>query len=73
MKRVAKGVGRDRPDCADGCPERLNLELIGYVLSYRKNHRKKVTDHLAAHSHLTVHRFTNPRELEKLFESGVIA
>lgn len=48
MKRVAKGFGRDRPDCAEGCPERLDSELIRYVFGYRRTNRQIVEGHRAA-------------------------
>ena len=58
LKRVVTGIGRDRPDCAGGCPERLDWELIRYVLGYRKKNRNMMMNHVEGRPHLTVHVFT---------------
>ncbi len=36
LKRWWQHRGRTRPDMTEGCPERLNLEFLHYVLSFRR-------------------------------------
>ncbi|MBK1791707.1 hypothetical protein [Persicirhabdus sediminis] len=64
LSRTFTGFGKVRPDCAAGCPERLNLEFILYIIRYRKKFRQRTMHLLAEHPHLTVHSFKHPRELE---------
>jgi adenylate kinase family enzyme len=42
--RAVKGLGRTRPDMAEGCPERLNSlpEFIGYIWTTRNSNRSKM-------------------------------
>ena len=37
LKRWWQYRGRSRPDMTEGCPERLNLEFLIYVLAFRSN------------------------------------
>ena len=49
LRRAVTGLGRVRPDMADGCPERLSSlpEFIRYIWSTRNSAREKM-DRLAA-------------------------
>ena len=39
MSRIATSYGRVRPEMAQGCPERINVEFFRYVWTYRKKQR----------------------------------
>ncbi|WP_299192514.1 topology modulation protein [uncultured Erythrobacter sp.] len=63
FKRVWQFRGRSRPDMADGCPERFNLEFFLYIAAW--NHRARPrTEKLLSGSHDKIIRLKNPRELE---------
>jgi hypothetical protein len=49
LRRAVVGLGRTRPDMAEGCPERLSSlpEFIRYIWSTRNSGREKM-DRLAA-------------------------
>jgi len=68
LQRIATGHGRDRPDCAEGCPERLDWEFLRYVWSFRRKWRSRVLNLLELNEHLTVHHFSRPRELARSLE-----
>lgn len=42
MKRVVGSHGRVRPEMAEGCPERIDLEFFNYVWTYRRQQRPKL-------------------------------
>jgi adenylate kinase family enzyme len=63
MGRTIRNLGRDRSDCAEGCPERFDFDFLRYVATFRKNYRERTVGLLQKHSHLIVHRFRHPREL----------
>jgi adenylate kinase family enzyme len=42
MLRIAKSHGQVRPEMAEGCPERFDLEFIRYVWSFRAQQRPKL-------------------------------
>ena len=64
LKRMILGRGRDRSDCAQGCPERFDWEFIRYVASFRRAFRHRTLRMLEEHKHLQIHTFRNPRELK---------
>ncbi|WP_249144028.1 DNA topology modulation protein [Bradyrhizobium lablabi] len=44
MMRIAKSYGRVRPEMAEGCPEKIDLEFFRYVWTYRRRQRPKLLD-----------------------------
>ncbi len=42
MFRVASSYGRVRPEMAPGCPERIDLEFLRYVWTYRQQQRPRL-------------------------------
>ena len=50
LRRVAEErlLGRRRPDSAEGCPERVDLTFLRYVLAYRRTRRPGVLARLEA-------------------------
>jgi adenylate kinase family enzyme len=42
MNRIATSYGRVRPEMAQGCPERINVEFFRYVWRYRQQQRPKL-------------------------------
>lgn len=61
--RMVTGYGRDRPSCAEGCPERFDWAFLQYVLNFREKWRSHILMLLDLNRHLTVHHFSHPREL----------
>lgn len=43
IKRYLLNRGKSRPDMAEGCPEKIDIEFIKYILYY---HREKKYEHL---------------------------
>ncbi len=63
LQRIATGYGRDRPSCAEGCPERFDWEFMQYIWTFRKKRREHILMLLDRNKHLTLRRFSHPREL----------
>ena len=42
MRRIASSYGQVRPEMAEGCPERFDLEFFRYVWTYRRQQRPKL-------------------------------
>ncbi|MCC7276025.1 MAG: topology modulation protein [Alphaproteobacteria bacterium] len=49
LLRVARYYGRNRPDLAPGCPERLDLAFLRYIWRFRRDTEPKVWAGIAAH------------------------
>ena len=47
MMRIAGSYGRVRPEMAPGCPERIDLEFLHYVWTYRAQQRPKLLEFFA--------------------------
>ncbi len=61
LKRWWQHRGRARPDMTEGCPERLNLEFLVYVLMFRRAWQSRNSQAMAAFGG-TVLRFTSPAQ-----------
>ena len=68
LKRVLRYRGRVRPDMAEGCPERLNLEFFFYILNWNRGPRPRTEAKLEGYE-AKVRRFRRPRELEAWLRS----
>ena len=44
MTRIAGSYGRVRPEMAPGCPERIDLEFLRYVWTYRQQQRPRLLE-----------------------------
>jgi adenylate kinase family enzyme len=42
VRRIGGSLGRVRPEMAEGCPERIDLEFFRYVWTYRRQQRPKL-------------------------------
>ena len=62
--RTLKNRGLDRPDCAEGCPERFNWEFFVFVLNYRRDNRPGLVETLKKFDHLTVFSFRSPGDFK---------
>lgn len=72
LQRIATGYGRDRPSCAEGCPERFDWEFMNYILTFRKKWRDRILNLLALNEHLTVHHFSHPQTLSQYLGSTLL-
>ena len=46
VSRIATSYGRVRPEMAEGCPERIDVEFFRYVWTYRQVQRPKLLQYL---------------------------
>jgi len=51
VKRSVKFRNKRRPDMAEGCHEKLSLDFLFWIWSYRKGTRPQIVDLLKANSH----------------------
>jgi adenylate kinase family enzyme len=67
-RRNLLGLGTNRPDLPDGCPERLNRETVEFyrfIWRSRKSARARVMRLVASkHAGLTVHHLRSLREID---------
>jgi adenylate kinase family enzyme len=42
--RTIRGLGRTRADMSSGCPERLSLELLGFIWDFPSKHRPRIEE-----------------------------
>ncbi|MCC8975583.1 DNA topology modulation protein [Bradyrhizobium brasilense] len=47
FRRIAGSYGEVRPEMAEGCPEKIDLEFFRYVWTYRRQQRPKLIEYFA--------------------------
>ncbi|WP_050385338.1 DNA topology modulation protein [Bradyrhizobium pachyrhizi] len=47
FRRIAGSYGQARPEMAEGCPEKIDLEFFRYVWTYRRQQRPKLIEYFA--------------------------
>jgi adenylate kinase family enzyme len=47
LTRIARSYGQVRPEMAEGCPEKIDLEFFHYVWTYRDKQRPKLLEYFA--------------------------
>ncbi|GKQ50940.1 AAA family ATPase [Bradyrhizobium sp. Ce-3] len=47
FRRIAGSYGQVRPEMAEGCPEKIDLEFFRYVWTYRQQQRPKLLEYFA--------------------------
>ena len=67
-KRVLTTYGQVRPDMAEGCPERFDLEFLKWVWKFNGKHRKRYYE-LLAQTEKNVYIFKNRRQVKKFLNS----
>ncbi|MBR0895059.1 DNA topology modulation protein [Bradyrhizobium tropiciagri] len=45
FRRIAGSYGQVRPEMAEGCPEKIDLEFFRYVWTYRQQQRPRLLDY----------------------------
>lgn len=64
VRRTVAHYGRARPDMAEGCGERFDLDFLKWAANYRKNGRIRALDFMKqAPAHLEKHHLRNPGEV----------
>jgi len=48
FKRYFQNRGRQRPDIVDGCPEKMDLEFLRWIWSFRKKAKPEILKQIAA-------------------------
>ena len=69
IKRVFKNKGKSRPDMAEGCPEKIDIEFIKYIWNFPKVSRKRIISRLIDCSDKKVIVFKKRIEAKKFFEN----
>lgn len=72
IRRIFLAYGKDRSDCAEGCPERFDIDFLKYVLNFRKIFRSRTMKLIRKHQHLKVYHFKHPKELDLYFKTAGI-
>ena len=49
LSRWLRYRGRSRPEMAEGCPEKMDLEFLSYVWNFEKTESPEIEENLAAH------------------------
>lgn len=63
LKRTLKYYGRSRPDMAEGCLERLDLEFVMWVWNYKHRSRKRLLAELEGLEEKSVIILRNQRQV----------
>ncbi|MEO0557669.1 MAG: AAA family ATPase [Bacteroidota bacterium] len=69
VARWFRNLGRTRPDMAPGCPERIELAFVRYILAYPATRRPGVLARLEAAPHARVYRLRSGRDVEAFLAS----
>lgn len=69
LGRVFRQYGRERNDCGEGCPERLDLPFLKWVWDYPKRSRRRTLEILAANPQIRQEVFHRRAELYRWLET----
>lgn len=66
LKRIFKYYNKTRPDMGEGCREKLDLEFLHWVWTFRKRAKPEIEERLnRCAAGKTIIRLRSPREVEK--------
>lgn len=69
IKRVLSSYGKVRPDMADGCPERFDLEFIKWIWNFNKEHRDKFYKIIKEQKDKEIYIFTKRKECNEFIKT----
>ena len=70
FSRFAKYVGKTRPSMTEECPERINLEFLGYIWAYRKRSRPKVLAMVdRCRESVLIYQLKSPRQVNEFLQN----
>ncbi len=70
-QRTAAYIGRNRPDMAPGCPERIDRDFLGYVLAFRRETRPRIVAALErASASFVLHRFERRSDVRRFLRAS---
>lgn len=67
VRRVLGSLGKTRPDMAEGCPERFDLEFLQYTWKFRKKQREKLFGLLEG-ANAEIHIFRSRKEAKRYLD-----
>ena len=68
LKRVWRYRGRVRPDMAEGCPERFDLQFMWYLANWNRGPRQRTEAKLAGHEAKVI-RLQSPQALAQWLDT----
>lgn len=70
LKRVIKYYNKARPDMGENCPEKFDLEFLGWVWNFPKLNKPKIESRLeSAGKEKNIVRLKSRKEIESYFEN----
>lgn len=67
VRRVLGSLGKTRPDMAEGCPERFDLEFLKFVWNFRKKQRAGILALLEG-ANAEIHIFRSRKEAKRYLD-----
>lgn len=67
VRRVLGSLGKTRPDMAEGCPERFDLEFLKFVWNFRKKKRANILTFLEG-ANAEIHIFRSRKEAKRYLD-----
>ena len=67
VRRVLGSLGKTRPDMAEGCPERFDLEFLKFVWNFRKKKRAGILALLEG-ANAEIHIFRSRKEAKRYLD-----
>lgn len=65
IKRVLSNYGKVRPDMAEGCPEKIDLEFLQWIWNFNKEHRDKFYKILKKEKEKNIYIFKNRKQCKE--------
>ncbi len=69
LKRVMINYKKVRPDMAEGCPEKIDLEFMKWIWNFNKEHRDKFYKILKEEKEKNIYIFRNRRECNEFLNT----
>ena len=69
FKRVLLNYGKVRPDMAEGCPEKIDLEFLQWIWNFNKEHRDKLYKTLKKEKGKQIYIFRNRKQCNEFLRN----
>jgi adenylate kinase family enzyme len=70
IRRTFRFIKRSRPDMAENCPERLNLEFLSFIWNYPERSKPKIERLLnSAEKEKKIFRLRSPRQVRRFLRT----
>ena len=73
ISRIVKGYGKARPEMAEGCPERIDLDFLRYIWNFERRHSPIFEESFALHGpNVPIFQLKSRKQIRRLLDLLVV-